>query len=97
LIAGARSAWLAEWMLSDEPDWQRDRIVEAMQGSESIDLKLSQHIQLVTVYVTAVVLENYEVHFFEDISGKDGAPDEQLTETSGAQLTAPTHGSSRAG
>jgi murein L,D-transpeptidase YcbB/YkuD len=97
LIAGARSAWLAEWMLSDEPDWQRDRIVEAMQGSESIDVKLSRHIQLVTVYVTAVVLENDEVHFFEDIYGKDGAPDEQLAETSGAQFTAPTHGSSREG
>jgi murein L,D-transpeptidase YcbB/YkuD len=73
---------LAEWVLSDEPGWPRDRIVVAMQGSESIDVKLSQHIQLVTVYVTAVVLENDQVHFFEDIYGQDGAPDEELTETS---------------
>jgi len=73
---------LAEWVLSDESGWSRDRIVEAMQGSESIDVKLSQHIQLVTVYVTAVVLENDEVHFFEDIYGYDGAPDEEPAETS---------------
>ena len=73
---------LAEWVLSDETGWPRDRIVEGMQGSESIDVKLSQHIQLVTVYVTAVVLENGQVHFFEDIYGQDGAPDEELTKTS---------------
>jgi len=73
---------LAEWLLRNERGWPRDRIVEAMQGSESIDVKLHQHIQLVTVYVTAVVLENDQVHFFEDIYGQDGTPDEEMTETS---------------
>jgi murein L,D-transpeptidase YcbB/YkuD len=76
-----KAADLAAWALSNEPGWSRDRIVDAMQGSESIDVKLRQHIQLVTVYVTAVVLENDEVHFFEDIYGRDGVPDEELAKT----------------
>jgi murein L,D-transpeptidase YcbB/YkuD len=64
---------LAEWTLHDEPGWQRDRIIKAMHGSQSIEVKLTQPIQIVTMYATAVALENGEVHFFDDIYGEDGA------------------------
>jgi murein L,D-transpeptidase YcbB/YkuD len=73
-----RAEDLAEWVLRDEPGWPRERIVGAMQGSESVAVRLSQPIQLVTMYVTAVVLENGEVHFFEDIYGEDAALEEEL-------------------
>jgi murein L,D-transpeptidase YcbB/YkuD len=33
---------LAEWVLHDESGWSRDRIIEAMQGSESIAVKLKR-------------------------------------------------------
>ena len=73
-----KAADLAEWALRDEPGWSRDRILKAMHGSESIAVTLARPIQVVTMYVTAVVLENGEVHFLDDIYGEDQALDERL-------------------
>jgi murein L,D-transpeptidase YcbB/YkuD len=69
---------LAEWVLRDEAGWTRDRIDEAVSGSESIVVKLKRPIQVVTWYTTAVALANGEVHFFEDIYGEDAALEKQL-------------------
>lgn len=66
-----RAADLAEWVLREESGWPRDRIVKAMHGSESISVTLTRPIQVVTMYVTAVALDNGEVHFFDDIYGED--------------------------
>jgi murein L,D-transpeptidase YcbB/YkuD len=71
---------LAEWVLREESDWRRDRIVAAMQGTESISVKLTRRIPVRTIYVTAVVAENGEVHFFEDIYGKDATLEQELAE-----------------
>jgi L,D-transpeptidase YcbB len=73
-----KAADLAEWVLQDEPGWPRDRIVKAMHGSESISVNLARPIQVVTMYVTAVALENGEVHFFDDIYGEDEALEQAL-------------------
>ena len=66
-----RPADLAEWVLRAQPDWSRDRIEEAMQGDEPVAVKIKRPVQLAIVYVTAVVMENGEVHFLEDIYGED--------------------------
>jgi murein L,D-transpeptidase YcbB/YkuD len=71
---------LAEWVLRDESGWRQDRIVAAMQGTESISVKLKTTIPVTTIYVTAVVTENGEVHFFEDIYGQDAAFEQELAE-----------------
>jgi murein L,D-transpeptidase YcbB/YkuD len=71
---------LAEWVLCDESGWPRDRIIKAMQGSETIAVALKQPIQLVTTYVTAVTLENGEVHFFSDIYREDESFDKELAD-----------------
>jgi L,D-transpeptidase YcbB len=75
-----RAEDLAEWVLREESGWSRDRIAAAMQGSESIAVKLNEPIPVVTMYVTAVVLESGEVHFFEDIYGQDAALEKELAE-----------------
>jgi murein L,D-transpeptidase YcbB/YkuD len=67
---------LAEWVLGDESGWTRERVVEAMRGPESMVVKLREPIQVVIVYVTAMVMENGEVHFFNDIYGEDEALDQ---------------------
>jgi L,D-transpeptidase YcbB len=74
-----RAVDLAEWALRDEPDWPRDRILKTMHGSESVAVTLTRPIQVVTTYVTAVVLGNAEVHFFDDIYGEDQALEQKLT------------------
>ena len=69
---------LAEWVLREESGWRQDRIVAAMQGQESISVKLTRPIPVMTIYVTAVVAENGEVHFFEDIYSQDAALEQEL-------------------
>ena len=68
---------LAEWALRDEPGWSRDRIKDAMEGPDPLAVKLHRTIQLVTIYVTAMVLDSGEVRFFDDIYGEDQAFDRQ--------------------
>ena len=64
---------LAEWILRGQTGWSRDHIEQAIHGDETIAVKVSRPIQLVIMYVTAVVMENGEVHFLDDIYGEDRA------------------------
>ncbi len=75
-----RAQNLAEWVLRGESGWRQDRIVAAMRGTESISVKLTSPIPVMTIYVTAVVAENGEVHFFEDLYGNDAAFERELAE-----------------
>ena len=69
---------LAEWALRDQPGWSRDHIEDAMGGPDPLAVKLHRPIQLVTIYVTAMVLDNGEVRFFDNIYGEDEAFEKQL-------------------
>jgi murein L,D-transpeptidase YcbB/YkuD len=80
-----KAADLAEWALRDEPGWQRDHIIQAMHGSQSVEVKLTEPIQVVTMYVTAVALDNGEVHFFDDIYGEDEALEQRLAGSPGRE------------
>jgi murein L,D-transpeptidase YcbB/YkuD len=73
-----RAEELAEWALRNEAGWSRDRIRKAMRGSESITVNLKEPVQVVTMYVTALVLESGEVHFFDDIYGEDTVLEKEL-------------------
>ncbi|MBZ5673762.1 MAG: L,D-transpeptidase family protein [Acidobacteriia bacterium] len=73
-----RATDLAEWVLSEESGWPRERIEETMEGTESTSVKLKHPIPVRTIYVTAMVGENGEVHFFEDIYGQDAALEQEL-------------------
>jgi murein L,D-transpeptidase YcbB/YkuD len=69
---------LAEWVLRKQPGWSRDRIIAAMQGTKSISVKVKRSIQVVTMYLTAVVTKDDEVNFFKDIYGDDAALENEL-------------------
>jgi L,D-transpeptidase YcbB len=62
---------LAEWVLRNNPEWTEDRIVAAMNGSETIQVNLAQPIPVLILYSTAVVEPDGQVHFFDDIYGYD--------------------------
>jgi murein L,D-transpeptidase YcbB/YkuD len=74
---------LAEWVLRDQPEWTRDRILAAMEGPTSQLVKLTRPLQVILFYLTAVVLpQDGSVHFADDIYGHDGKLARALAERS---------------
>ncbi|MGE0029379.1 MAG: murein L,D-transpeptidase [Vicinamibacterales bacterium] len=70
---------LAAWVLRDHPEWTRDRILAAMNGDRSEQVKLSRPVQVVLFYLTAVVMPGSgEVRFADDIYGHDARLDRAL-------------------
>lgn len=62
---------LAAWVLRDKPEWTPEAIRAAMDGDNTIRVTLEKPIPVWIVYVTAVVMENGEVRFFDDIYKQD--------------------------
>jgi len=69
---------LAAWVLRDKPGWDADRIRTAMSGEETMRVTLDKPIPVLIVYGTAVVMEDGEVRFFDDIYGHDAALERAL-------------------
>ena len=71
---------LAEWALKDQPEWTRDRILEAMNGDRSRRVNVTRPIQVILFYITAVVMpEDGTIRFAEDIYGHDTRLEQALT------------------
>jgi L,D-transpeptidase YcbB len=71
---------LAEWVLNDQPEWTRDRILAAMQGSATLGVNLRRPIQVILFYITAVVMPaDRTVRFAEDIYGHDAKLEKALS------------------
>lgn len=66
-------AGLAEWVLRDQPEWTRERIVDAMDDltKKSRRVSLSRPLTVVLFYSTAVVEADGTVRFGKDIYGHD--------------------------
>jgi murein L,D-transpeptidase YcbB/YkuD len=62
---------LAEYVLRNEPQWTRERILAAMNGAGSVTVTLHSPIRVFIVYGTAVATESGAVYFFDDIYGHD--------------------------
>jgi murein L,D-transpeptidase YcbB/YkuD len=61
-------AKLAAWLLRDTKGWDLKRVEQAMQaGPDNVTVNLIPPVPLLIVYGTAVVMENGDVHFFDDI------------------------------
>jgi len=71
-------AALASWVLRNYPQWTPDRVESAMAGDQSINVKLENPVPVFVFYNTAVVEENGDVHFYDDIYGQDAALEKAL-------------------
>jgi murein L,D-transpeptidase YcbB/YkuD len=69
---------LALWVLRGKSEWDLERVREAENGARPLQVNLGQPIPVLIVYGTAVVRENGEVYFFDDIYGHDAALDQLL-------------------
>jgi murein L,D-transpeptidase YcbB/YkuD len=71
-IRVGKPADLAAWLLRDQPKWTPDAVKAAMQsGPDNQQVNLVPPIPVVIIYLTAVVEEDGEVYFFNDIYGHD--------------------------
>ncbi len=64
---------LAEWLLSDQPAWNRQAIEQAMGKGAPTRVPVSQRTPVWILYITALVDEpSGDLYFWEDIYGLDG-------------------------
>jgi len=70
---------LSQWILQDRPEWTAENIRNAMYGETTVRVALLKPIPVLIVYGTAVVMEDGEVRFFDDIYGHDAALERALT------------------
>ena len=64
---------LAIWVLRNNPGWTKDRIEEAFAAGKQQQVNLTRTIPVLIVYTSAVVEEDGQVFFLEDIYGHDKA------------------------
>lgn len=69
---------LAKFVLRDEPDWNEERIREAMAKGESNTLRLREPVPVVIAYSTVIVKGDGRVFFFPDLYEHDRRLDEAL-------------------
>lgn len=62
---------LAAWVLRENPEWTSDRMRTVISGDKTIRVNIEKPIPVLVLYGTAVVMEDGEVYFFDDIYGLD--------------------------
>ena len=60
------------WLLKNEPGWNRDRVDQAMESGERLDVKITQPVNVYWVYVTGWATPDGVINFREDIYQRDG-------------------------
>jgi murein L,D-transpeptidase YcbB/YkuD len=69
---------LAQYVLRESPEWTREKIQAAMNGSSPTTVTLKHRIRVFIVYGTALATEKGNVLFFDDIYGHDQRLEEAL-------------------
>jgi murein L,D-transpeptidase YcbB/YkuD len=82
---------LAAWVLQDQLKWTPDHIAETMNGTDTVTVTLPRPIPVLIVYGTAVIVQNGDVHFFDDIYALDAKLDQELAKAY-TEAPAPTSG-----
>jgi murein L,D-transpeptidase YcbB/YkuD len=62
---------LAVWVLRDQPGWDRDHVLLAMNGGDPTQVNLNQPTPVLILYGTAAVKPDGRAYFFDDIYGYD--------------------------
>lgn len=62
---------LAEYVLRGDPQWNRDRILVAMQGEQRLEVRLPHPIRVFILYGTALATEAGDMLFFDDVYRHD--------------------------
>ncbi len=74
-------AALSAWVLNGDPRWNPQTIDTAMNGNLTMKVNLPRAIPVIIFYGTALVDENGEVHFSDDIYRYDAALEQALAKS----------------
>jgi len=69
---------LAEYVLRDSPQWTREKILAAMNGTQPVTVILKNHIRVFILYGTAIATERGNILFFDDIYKHDARLEKAL-------------------
>ena len=74
-----KAAELTAWALRNNPGWDLDRVRQSMNsGKDNQQVNLTKPIPILILYGTAIVDDQGQAHFFEDIYGLDAALEKVL-------------------
>jgi L,D-transpeptidase YcbB len=62
---------LAVWVLRNNPGWTQERVEAAFKAGKQQQVNLTQEIPVLIVYGTAIVKEDGQTYFFDDLYGFD--------------------------
>ncbi|MGH2552276.1 MAG: L,D-transpeptidase family protein, partial [Chitinophagaceae bacterium] len=62
---------MAEWLLRNDPDWPKEKIIKAMNQTHETPVKLKEVIPVFIIYYTAWVDENGQMNFRDDVYEHD--------------------------
>lgn len=78
-IHAQKPAELAAWVLRNNPGWDLQRVEQAMrEGRNNLQVNLASPIPVLIIYQTALVAENGDVHFLDDIYWHDKTLEREL-------------------
>jgi L,D-transpeptidase YcbB len=70
---------LVTWILRDTPGWDRRRIEQTIQAESDVKIPVADPVPIHMTYVSAWATGDGVVHFRDDIYGRDGAQELQIS------------------
>ncbi len=70
---------LVTWLLKDTADWNRQRFEATIKSGESTPVAIANPVPVYFTYISAWSTNNGVVHFRDDIYGRDGVDELQIT------------------
>lgn len=70
---------LVTWLLAGTPDWSRQRFEQTIKSGETTPVQLETAVPIYLTYVTAWSTGEGVTHFRDDIYGRDGIEELQMT------------------
>jgi murein L,D-transpeptidase YcbB/YkuD len=73
---------LVTWLLRDTPGWTRQHLEQAIKSGENTPVQLTTPVPVYFTYISAWSTGDGVVHFRDDIYGRDGVDELQISSTS---------------
>lgn len=70
---------LVTWLLRDTPGWSRQRFEQAIKSGENVPVQITNPVPVYFTYISAWSTGDGVVHFRDDIYGRDGVDELQIS------------------